>query len=272
MHGKPAIDNVRRATGSLYSRCLDGRVGAGHQAKSEQQGELEFHVANGCPGVTRRLHIREKLIVRSFCNAGVVNGHLRCPSRMSDHTAQTLNLEQFAAHFERAAPALWCVAAGVLGSRDAAEDVVQEAALQAMAKLATFRADTDFTAWMATIVRYTAFNQMRRRHREPKPFHPDGPEPIAPAPTTTIVAANGEIRPEQLGLDDHVLNGLNSLHEAQRTCLLLRTVLELSYREIGEMLDIPVGTAMSHVHRARQQLVDQLRDTPAGATNARKAQ
>ena len=45
---------------------------------------------------------------------------------------------QFAGRFERAAPALWCVAAAVLGSRDAAEDIVQEAALQAMAKLATF--------------------------------------------------------------------------------------------------------------------------------------
>ncbi len=71
---------------------------------------------------------------------------------------------------------------------------------------------------------------------------------------------------------DPVMNSLNGLHETQRTCLLLRTVLELPYREIGKMLDIPNGTAMSHVHRARQQLVDQLRDTPAGATNARRAQ
>jgi len=191
---------------------------------------------------------------------------------MSDHTAQTLNLEQFATRFERAAPVLWCVAAGVLGSRHAAEDAVQEAALQAMAKLTTFRADTDFTAWMAKIVRFTALNQMRRVHREPKPFHPDIPDPIAPTAATPIVSEAGDILPDQAGLDDHVLNGLNSLHETQRTCLLLRTVLELSYREIGEMLEIPMGTAMSHVHRARQQLVDQLRNTPAGATNARKAQ
>ena len=69
-----------------------------------------------------------------------------------------------------------------------------------------------------------------------------------------------------------MLNGLNGLHETQRTCLLLRTVLDLPYREIGKMLDIPNGTAMSHVHRARQQLVDQLRDTPAGESDARKAQ
>ncbi|MCA8975518.1 MAG: sigma-70 family RNA polymerase sigma factor [Planctomycetes bacterium] len=96
---------------------------------------------------------------------------------MSDPTAQTLSLDQFAGRFERAAPALWCVAAAVLGSRDAAEDVVQEAALQAMAKLATFRAGSDFTAWMARIVRFRALNQRRRLRREPRSFDPDMPGP-----------------------------------------------------------------------------------------------
>lgn len=188
---------------------------------------------------------------------------------MSDHAAQTLNLDQFAARFERAAPVLWCVAAAVLGSRDAAEDAVQEAALQAMAKLTTFRADTDFTAWMAKIVRFTALNQMRRVRRAPKLFDPDMPDPTAPVAPTPLVSDVGDILPDQTGLDDAVLHGLNGLHETQRTCLLLRTVLELPYREIGAMLDIPEGTAMSHVHRARQQLVDQLGDTPAAATRAR---
>ncbi len=191
---------------------------------------------------------------------------------MPDHSEETLSLDQFAARFERVASVLWCVAAGVLGSRHAAEDAVQDAALQAMAKLTTFRADTDFTAWMAKIVRFTALNQMRRVRRGPQPFDPDMPDPTAPSANTPLVSEMGDILPNQIGLDDHVLNGLNGLHETQRTCLLLRTVLDLPYREIGKMLDIPNGTAMSHVHRARQQLVDQLRDTPAGETDARKAQ
>ena len=113
---------------------------------------------------------------------------------------------------------------------------------------------------------------MRRVHRAPQLFDPDMPDPTAPIANTPLVSEMGDILPDQTGLDDTVLNGLNGLHETQRTCLLLRTVLELPYREIGMMLDIPKGTAMSHVHRARQQLVDQLRDTPAGATDARKVQ
>ncbi len=205
-----------------------------------------------------------------FCNVGVLFRHLRPASRMQDHPAQTLSIDQFAARFERAAPVLWCVAAGVLGSRDAAEDAVQDAALQAMASLTTFRANTDFTAWMAKIVRFTALNQMRRVRRAPKLFDPDMPDPTAPVANTPLVSEVGVILPDQTALDDHVLNGLNGLDETQRTCLLLRTILELAYREIGKMLDIPKGTAMSHVHRARQQLVDQLRDTHASATDARK--
>lgn len=191
---------------------------------------------------------------------------------MPDHTAQTLSLDEFAVRFERAAPVLWCVAAGVLGSRDAAEDAVQDAAVQAMTKLTTFRANTDFTAWMATIVRFTALNQMRRVRRAPNLFDPDMPDPTAPVADAPLVSETGDILPDQTGLDDHVMNGLNGLHETQRTCLLLRAVLQLPYLEIGKMLDIPKGTAMSHVHRAREHLVDQLRDTPAGATNVRKVQ
>ncbi len=59
-------------------------------------------------------------------------------------------------------------------------------------------------------------------------------------------------------------------HNARAFCCA--PVLDLPYREIGEMLDMPEGTAMSHVHRARQQLVDQLRGAAATTTEARKAQ
>lgn len=190
---------------------------------------------------------------------------------MSDRTAQPLSLDQFAARFEHAAPALWCVAAGVLGSREGAEDAVQDAALLAMARLATFRVDSDFVAWMATIVRFTALNQMRRGRRAPRLFEPDMPDPVAPVASAPLVTEAGAILPDQTELDDRVLRGVESLPETQRTCLLLRTVLELPYREIGRMLDLPEGTAMSHVHRARQQLVEQLRDTHLRSADARKA-
>lgn len=186
---------------------------------------------------------------------------------MPDSTAQTLSLDQFAARFERAAPVLWCVAAGVLGTRDGAEDVVQDAALLAMARLATFRADSDFTAWMAKIVRYTALNQLRRDRRAPASLDLEHPDPAAPVARTPMVSERGALLSDQADLDDEVLRSLEGLRETQRTCLLLRTVLDMSYGEIGAMLGIPQGTAMSHVHRARQRLVDQLRRAPTAASD-----
>ena len=72
------------------------------------------------------------------------------------------------------------------------------------------------------------------------------------------VNGNGELAPDQSAFDDRVLAGLHELSEPQRACLLLRTVLDLSYREVASTLEIPEGTAMSHVHRARQTLREKL--------------
>jgi RNA polymerase sigma-70 factor (ECF subfamily) len=63
---------------------------------------------------------------------------------------------------------------------------------------------------------------------------------------------------EQAGLDDELLAALHLLDENARACLLLRVVMELPYREISRTLGIPEGTAMSHVHRARRALHEQL--------------
>ncbi|MEO0478839.1 MAG: RNA polymerase sigma factor [Planctomycetota bacterium] len=189
---------------------------------------------------------------------------------MSDKPPQPLTLEQFAERFERAAPVLWCVAAAVVRSRDTAEDVVQDAAVHAMARLTTFEPGTNFTAWMTRIVRFTALNQVRRTQKGPRLLDPEGTDPEAPSQSSEFVSECGALLPDQAGLDDRVVAGLNSLNETERACLLLRTVLELSYREIGSSLDIPQGTAMSHVHRARQHLAAQLRRTPSvGVENTR---
>ena len=58
---------------------------------------------------------------------------------------------------------------------------------------------------------------------------------------------------------DAVLRSLAALEENARACLLMRTVLGLSYAEIARTLSIPEGTAMSHVHRARKAMRDQLK-------------
>ena len=56
------------------------------------------------------------------------------------------------------------------------------------------------------------------------------------------------------------MRALNSVSDIARACLLLRTIEQMEYAEISRLLAIPEGTAMSHVHRARQHLRERLAD------------
>ncbi len=159
-----------------------------------------------------------------------------------------LNAGEFAREFEGSARVLWCIAAGVLGDRERARDVVQDSAIIGLRKLREYRRGTSFVHWMGQIVRYTALNESRRRRGFTSSDPSSLPEPEARVP----VRASLGFSPEEF--DDRTMAALNALEETPRLCLLMRTVLELTYQQIAEALDIPEGTAMSHVHRARQRV------------------
>jgi len=151
----------------------------------------------------------------------------------------------------------WCIAAGVLGSPDRAEDVVQEAALIGLKRLASFEPGTSFNAWMGQIVRNVALNQARRRTRAAGTADGELTDQLPAAETTSPADARTLVDPnaDHGGhFDDRVLGALRGLTDTARVCLLLRTVLELDYAEIARTLGIPEGTAMSHVHRSRSRM------------------
>jgi len=189
------------------------------------------------------------------------------PGRGSIAAAATLTAEEFAARFHERARVLWTIAAGVLGDPSEAEDVLQEACLMALGKLEQFDPETRFTAWMGRFVRNVALNHRRKAGR--RATRTTDPEALAELsssggprgpghPGIPPVNGRGDLARDQLAFDDRVLAGLNELSDTQRACLLLRTVLDLSYREVARALEIPEGTAMSHVHRARQALREKL--------------
>ena len=68
------------------------------------------------------------------------------------------------------------------------------------------------------------------------------------------MTAEGQLHEAQTEFDDHVVRALESLGDVPRSCLLLRTVAELSYVEISACMQIPEGTAMSHVSRSKARL------------------
>lgn len=174
------------------------------------------------------------------------------------HPPGALTPRLFALHFRECSRVLWCVAAGVLGDRTYAEDVLQEAALIALSKLESFRPGSNFVAWMSQYVRFVSLNDRRKRERRRRALDA---ERAAGTEATTTAPPN-----LQEPFDRDVADALGSLSEAQRTCLLLKTVVELEYTEIAGLLEMPPGTAMSHVSRARAKMHKLLQPGPEPAS------
>ncbi|NQX90444.1 MAG: RNA polymerase sigma factor [Halioglobus sp.] len=170
-----------------------------------------------------------------------------------------LDRAEFARRYQEAARKLWCIAAAIVPDRALVEDVLQEAAMVALKKIDTFDPSSNFAAWMGQIVRFTALNHARRvtrsRVSSVDPVILDHKTAAAGQRSATKpLSPRGDIALDQEAFDDNVVSALMSLDEIARACLLMKVVLELSYREIATTLDLPEGTAMSHVHRARNAL------------------
>jgi RNA polymerase sigma-70 factor (ECF subfamily) len=187
--------------------------------------------------------------------------------------------EEFARRFRASYRTFWTIAAGIVNDPGAADDVVQDAAVTALGKLDEFRPDSNFTAWMAQIVRYIALNTSRRGRRQPTALDPvamddsmsqqasQHPEASVPGVGsagdwrgTPLVDAHGHLDLTHTPFDDRVMRALNSVSEIARACLLLRTIEGMNYDQIAQALSIPPGTAMSHVHRTRMLLRERLAD------------
>jgi RNA polymerase sigma-70 factor, ECF subfamily len=170
----------------------------------------------------------------------------------------------FAAQFEGSFRVLWLVAMSIVTHRTDAEDVVQEAALLALSKLDQFQPGTNFRAWMAQMVRYVALNYVRKRQKHRAGSIDTNPEDgssifAAPAdPGRLQMNHMGQLPTDQPFFDDQIIVALASIDETARACLLLRTIENMEYSEIARVLNIPPGTAMSHVHRTRQYLRESL--------------
>lgn len=165
---------------------------------------------------------------------------------------------------------LWTLASGLIGDRHEAEDVVQEAVCVALQRLSEFRPGTSLGAWMGQIVRLLAQNwnakRTRRRTTPQDPSEMFAPSKEAQAREVTAdEAAQGNFDSVRDTFDEELARAIDALNPIPRACLLLRTTQGLNYDEIGELLGVPPGTAMSYVHRSRQTLRKQLAHFAAGS-------
>jgi RNA polymerase sigma-70 factor, ECF subfamily len=131
-----------------------------------------------------------------------------------------------------------------------AEDVVQEACVRALDYFAAFRGG-DAKAWFLTIVRHACYDWLRR-NRPTEVAPGDGSEAIDNA-----VDPSG-VTPEQAAMRSEagtvLADAISALPVGYREVLILRELEELSYKEIARVADIPIGTVMSRLARARGML------------------
>ena len=136
------------------------------------------------------------------------------------------------------------------GSPEDAEDVAQEAFLRAWLGLPRFRAQASFRTWLYRITTNLCYNRQPHIRRElmnipveeglegALPFHSDGP---------AETLDHGERKA-------YLHRQVESLGEGFRMMIVLRYQLELSYEEIAEIMEIPLGTVKTGLHRAHKQL------------------
>jgi RNA polymerase sigma-70 factor, ECF subfamily len=185
-----------------------------------------------------------------------------------------LDIESFVVQLKDCYQHCWLIAAAVTGDRVEADDIVQEAALVALQKRSEFTSGTSFGAWMAQIVRLTALNHLKKQNRRntvvSDPTKMDQIESSQAMPSSNELVGftkDGRLIANQSAFDDEIRRALLNLGDVPRLCLLLRVVQQLSYDEIAETLEIPSGTVMSHVHRAKQSIRAHLKSQSNRAIN-----
>lgn len=125
--------------------------------------------------------------------------------------------------------------------RDAAEDLVQETLVKAIAKADTLRPDSDLRPWLFRIMHNIHISGLRRAQVR-RAAEPDLPDQIAP-----------EHQHSQIQLKQ-VLDALDRLPEAQRNAIVLVALEDMSYADAARSLDVPLGTLMSRLGRGRETL------------------
>lgn len=144
----------------------------------------------------------------------------------------------------------------VAGSAEEAHDVVQDAFVQAFVKLRSFQGTSAFYTWLYRI----AFNAAISRNRRQRPRLSVESTRDATGQEPEARDAAPDQRLEQQERVQQVQSALALLSDEHRTVLVLREMEGCDYETIGEMLDLPVGTVRSRLHRARTELRELLKE------------
>ena len=169
---------------------------------------------------------------------------------------RTLDPQSLTQHVDRLYRAAWALC----GSREDAEDLVQETFMKALKGFSSFRQGTNFRAWIYRILRNTFLTSRRTASRRP----------ITVATLEDVVAADPRPlgQPEQALEMQEVYATIATLPEDRRLALVAVDVLGLSYREAARALRVREATITTRLFRARKQVAHELEPAPGSPASA----
>ena len=169
--------------------------------------------------------------------------------------AQTIagDLEAFGSLIDRYQPRLFNAMVHFLRDQVDAEDVVQDAFVLAMTKLDSFKGNSQFYTWLYRIAHNAAISKLRKKRPTVSLEGGKGDESSPGFAIPDDGAAPGE-RLEKEEQIQALMDGMERLSEQHRSILILREMEGMDYEAIAEVLQLPVGTVRSRLHRARSTL------------------
>jgi len=147
-------------------------------------------------------------------------------------------------------PRLRRFAYGLTGDGHRADDLVQAGCLKAIERWSQYQSGTSLASWMFRILQTTWLDEYRTRQRQQTESWDEGFDELMGDDGTTLLEARSEARA--------VRRLVAELPEDQRAVLMLVAIEGLSYKEAAEVLELPLGTVMSRLARARARLAEGL--------------
>ncbi|PLR95499.1 RNA polymerase sigma factor SigW [Bacillus sp. T33-2] len=148
----------------------------------------------------------------------------------------------------------------MLGNRHEAEDMAQEAFIRAYININSFNQNLKFSTWLYRIATNLCIDRLRKKKPD---YYLDAEVPGTEGLNMYSQVASDTELPEDelesLELQDMVQKEISKLPDKYRSVIVLKYIEELSLNEISEILDLPLGTVKTRIHRGREALRQQLR-------------
>lgn len=149
----------------------------------------------------------------------------------------------------------------MLGNRHEAEDMAQEAFIRAYVNIASFNINLKFSTWLYRIATNLCIDRIRKKkpdyYLDAEVSGTDGLTMYSQIPANTV---SPEDEVESIELQEVIQREITKLPEKYRSVIVLKYIEELSLNEISEILDMPLGTVKTRIHRGREALRHQLRN------------